>query len=407
MGWWFADGGDILIERWIHQNIAYTNDHTTDEVDDIVTLGSVDARLEQIMNVLESHYFYDDRIDQHDMKKRAIKSYVDGLDDPFTVYLDAAENEELEAGLVGEEDFEGIGARVVKKDQGVMIEEVLKWSPALEAGLRPLDIVVAIDGVDVDGETLRESVERIRGPKDTIVSLTVRRWVSTIDPDDDQQPEILTIDVTRGEISYPSVRGEVWDIDTHVVWHIMISSVGDHTEDLFRQTVLDLRQQAVEAVVLDLRGNGGWFLDEAVEIVSYFLPKDEVVVRGAYRVYRDDVFLSHGYDGLQGLPVIVMVDDYTASAGEIIALALRDQIDATIIGSSTFGKGTIQTLTQFDDGSSLKYTVGERLPPNGESINGTGIIPDVEVTFDVDQFATDATDNQIEYVKTYVKNLFE
>lgn len=409
IGVFVADWDESLIAGWIDTTIvdatkpAMTDGETAIES----SLGSVDERLDDITRVLENGYFYDNRIDENEMKQRAIKSYVDGLNDPFTVYLDAEENQELEQWLVGEEDFEGIGARVMKKDQGVMIEEVLKWSPALEAGLKPLDIIVAIDGVEVSGETLWESVERIRGPQDTTVELTIWRGVSTINPDSDQEPEILTIEVTRGSISYPSVLGEVWDIDGHMVGHITISSVGDHTEDLFRQTVLDLRAQNIETVVLDLRGNGGGFLDAAVEIVSYFLPKDEVVVKGDYRVYQDDVFLSYGYDGLQDLPVVVMIDGYTASAGEIIALALRDQLDAPLIGSQSFGKGTIQTLTQFADGSSLKYTVGEWLPPSGQSINGTGIVPDVEVEFDADQFATDATDNQIEYVKTYVKNLLK
>lgn len=386
---------DAMVKRWIsiteQRNAQWTGEAQ-----------SIDVKIESITDVLHDQYLDADKIDGSTMRKRAIKAYVDGLGDPFTVYLDGEENKELQEWLSGEENFEWIGAKIMKKDKGIMIEEVLKWSPALAAGLKPLDLIVEVDGKTVDGETLRESVKRIRWPKDSVVSLVIWRWFVT-HGEGATDPEILTIDVTRWAISYPSVTGEVWDMDDDKkVWYIAISSVGDTTDNLVREVIQNFHSQSLDAVVVDLRGNGGGFLEESVEVASYFVPARQVVVSSTYRIYKDDVFLSHGYAGVQWLPMVVMVDAYTASAGEIIALALRDLADATIVWSTTFGKWTIQTVTEFGDGSSLKYTVGERLPPSGDSINGTGVVPDLEIKFDMEQFGKDASDNQIEYVKQYL-----
>lgn len=154
--------------------------------------------------------------------------------------------------------------------------------------------------------------------------------------------------------------------------------------------------QKIEGIILDLRGNGGGFLPVAVEICSHFIPKNKLVVTAKYSSYEDEVYNSKGYGDLQNYPTIILVDEMTASAGEIIAMALQEQNGAKLVGKKTFGKGSIQTLEEFPDGASLKYTIGKRYSPSGKNINHTGVVPDIEVTFDTGLYINQRVDSQLE-----------
>lgn len=355
--------------------------------------------------LLADEYYQLDDLDRDAMEQRAIKSYVDALGDPFTVFLNAVENDGLRDWLTGEEDFEGIWAVVTKKDEGVLIEQVLKDSPASRAGLQPLDLIIKIADDFVYDETITESVARIRGPAGSEVELTIlRKGRESDNPDTDEESSIFTVIVTRDAIVYPSVSWEVMEVEGHNVWYIVISSVGNETVRLFRDAVEWLQDAYVEWYILDVRGNGGGFLVEAVDILSYLIPQGETVVTWSYRTYKDDIFVSHGYRGLQDIPSVVLVDWFTASAGEIIALALHDILWVSIVGTSSFGKGTIQTLSDFADGSSLKMTIGEWLPPSGVSINEVWITPEVMIEFDAEQYYELWEDNQLKKAEEILIN---
>ena len=173
-----------------------------------------------------------------------------------------------------------------------------------------------------------------------------------------------------------------------------------------KSAVEDIKQQNVDGIILDLRGNGGGFLDIGVEVASHFVPKGQTVVATKYRVAQyDEIYRSLGYGDFENTPTAVLVDGLTASAGEIIAAALRETRDAVIVGAKTFGKGSIQTIEEFGSGSAIKYTIGKWYTPNDQNIDGTGLVVDVDVPFDLEAYQEDKTDNQLERAKEEVIKL--
>ncbi|HMT27452.1 MAG TPA: S41 family peptidase, partial [Candidatus Absconditabacterales bacterium] len=359
-------------------------------------VGSTYSTFDQIRTVLEEQYFSSGELDSGAMIDRALKGYVAALDDPYTVYMDNKENEGFQTTLKGETDFEGIGAYVAKKDNGVMIEEIVKGSPSFKAGLQPLDLIIAIDGTGVDNLDLNQAVEKIRGPKGSTVELTIIREKK----EKAAQKDLMKIKVVRDSISIPSVSQKVIESAGKKIGYIAISIIGEETEKLFKESVSELKKQGVGGIILDLRGNGGGFLPIAVEISSHFVESDKVVVSTKYKAYPDEVYKSKGYGDFENFPVVVLVDGMTASAGEIIALALRENGGATIVGSTTFGKGSIQTMEELQGGASLKFTIGKRYSPTGTNVNGIGVKPDEEIIFDTEEYKKTQADNQLEKAKT-------
>lgn len=349
------------------------------------------SRFEEIFTILESNYYYQDKIDDQAMIQAAIKSLVDSINDPYTVYLDHIEYEDFQKDLKGTTDLEGIGAVVAKKDYYILIEEVLKESPAFNAGLRPLDRILAVDGESTKDETVNDAVMRIRWPKGTSVTLTIER----VNFKDDTK-EIFDIEVVRDTLTIPSVESEILRADNKNIGHITISMIGEETERLLKKEILKLQENNIQGIILDLRWNGWWILPIAVQIASHFIPQGKVITTAKYQWYPEEVFISQWYSDLQNIPVVVLVDTLTASAGEIIALAMREQIQATIVGTQTFGKGSIQTLYEFSDKDSLKYTIGRRYGPSGSTIDQQWITPDVVVEFNVEQYAENKIDNQLQ-----------
>ncbi len=352
-------------------------------------------RLDAIYSVLQSAYYDQSKLQSGLMIEDAVKGFVDGIDDPYTVYMDSTENSWFNEEIKGQTDFEGIWAVVSKIDYYVQIEEVLKWSPAAIAGLMPLDRIISIDSWSVKDLDVNGAVAKIRWPKGTQVTITLERIGK------DGSKTVLQKVVTRDKLSIPSVTSEVltW-AGSKNIWYINISIIGEETENLLKTNILSLKKQSIQWVILDLRGNGGGLISIASEIVSHFLPKWSLIVSTRYRTLPDEKFYSEGYGDLQWLPVIVLVDGGTASAGEIIALALQEWAWAKIVGTQTFGKWSIQTIDEFTDGASLKYTIGRRYAPSGKTIDKVGIAPDVVVTFDTWAYAKDNTDNQLEKAKS-------
>ena len=351
-------------------------------------------RFDAIYTVLQNSYYDVDKLNTGKMLSSALKAYVDAIDDPYTIYMDSEQNSGFQEELKGSSDLEGIGAVISKKDYYIQIDEVIKGSPAFVAGLKMLDRIVMINTWITKSLDVNQAVNEIRGPKWSKVKLTIERVAK------DWSKEIIEKDITREKLTIPSVNGKIitWTNGLSI-GYINISIIGEETENLLKNTLSELQTQKVQGIILDLRGNWWWLLPVSVQIASHFIPKGKLVVSTKYTTFEDEKLLSEWYEGYQNIPMVVLVDWLTASAGEIIALALKEDIGAQLIGTQTFGKWSIQTIDEFPDGASLKYTVGKRYTPNGENINTTWATPDIIVKFDPDIYTHDGIDNQLEKAK--------
>lgn len=189
------------------------------------------------------------------------------------------------------------------------------------------------------------------------------------------------------------------DLSGHHVGYFAVSSISDQTTKLFIRELLELMHQDLEGLILDLRGNGGGYLEEAVKFLGHFIPKKELLVSSEYYGYKPLFFHSEGRGELSHLPLVVLIDQLTASAGEIIALALQER-GVLVIGMPSFGKGSIQTVESFPDHSSLKFTIGDWFSPAHQSVKGSGVVPDIEISRDAELYAKKQQDNQLEKAKS-------
>lgn len=350
-------------------------------------------RFDTIYTILQTTYYDTHKINTGKMLDNAIKAYVDALEDPYTVYMDSEQNSWFQEELKGESAFEGIGAVISKKDYYIQIDEIIKGSPAFKAGLKILDRIVLIGSWSTKNMDANDAVKLIRWPKWTTVTLTIERI------DKESNKDIIEKTITREQLSIPSVNSKILTWSKGNIGYINISIIGEETENLLKTTISELKKEGIWWIIVDLRGNGWGFLPIAVEVASHFIPKDKLIVSAKYTTFEDEKMISEGYGDLENIPVVVLIDGMTASAGEIIALALQQNIGAKLIGTQTFGKGSIQTLESFDDGASLKYTVGKRYAPNGVNIDTTWAAPDIVVEFDTDKYLQNGYDNQLEKAK--------
>lgn len=359
-------------------------------------------RFDTLYNVLQNSYYDTDKLNTGKMLNNALKAYVDAIDDPYTIYMDSEQNSGFQEELKGSSDFEGIWAVISKKDYYIQIDEIIKWSPAFIAGLRMLDRVVMINTWSTKNLDVQQAVEQIRGPKWTTIKLTIERTSK------DGKKEVFEKEITRDKLIIPSVNGKLitWT-KQEMLGYINISIIGEETENLLKNTLSELKTKKIQGIILDLRGNGWWLLPISVQIASHFIPKGKLVVSAKYTTFEDEKLLSEGYTDYQNIPMVVLVDWLTASAGEIIALALKEQIWAQLVWTQTFGKWSIQTMDEFTDGSSLKYTVGKRYTPNWENIDHTWAIPDVLVEFDTDMYTKSTIDTQLEKAKEVISTMIK
>ena len=350
-------------------------------------------RFEEIQQVLNQEYV-DQKLllsGEKSMLDSAVKAYVDGLGDPYTTYLDAVEFSGLQHELEWEGQIEGIWAVVGKKEYYIQIEEVIKGSPAFRAGLLPLDRIIMIGTGETKNLTTYEAVSLIRGKKWTKVKFGIER------PQNSWENQYLVIEVERDTIDVPSVRSKILTHNNQKIWYIEISIFWEQTNKLLTRAISDSINENVSGIVLDLRGNGGGLLPVAVDLAGHFLEPWTPVVKTDFYTYQKADYRTKGFGELKEFPIVVLIDKMSASASEILALALREQgSNVKILGTSSFWKGTIQTLKDFDDQTSLKYTVGKRFWPQWTSIDKIGITPDIEVAFDMTGYIEKKIDNQLE-----------
>lgn len=322
-------------------------------------------RVENAWKLVQSNYVDKDKLDSKKLADTAIKAMVDTLQDPYSVFMDETENQALSDEIGGQ--FEGIGAYVeMKENKDIAVVSPIKDSPAFLAGVKAGDIIRKVNDFDTKGATLQETVKQIKGPKGTTVKLTLERNGQTI-----------VLDVMRDVVNVHSLEYEV--VGNGKIMHIHLMTFSQNLVKDFNDVVDIIRKNTeIKGVILDVRNNPGGLLDAAVGILSAILPADSVAVNIKYSYFNFTQYTA-GNGPLAGYPMVVLANKGSASASEIVAGALKDYGVAKIIGETTFGKGTVQEVNYLGDGSSVKLTVAKWLTPLGNSIQKTGIAPDIEV----------------------------
>jgi carboxyl-terminal processing protease len=337
---------------------------------------------------LEELYVDKDKINEKVMFYGAIKGLVASVGDPYTVFMEPIIAKEFSDDLAG--TFEGIGAEVGIKNDILTIISPLPDMPAEKSGLKAGDKVYAIDNEPTSGLSVDEAVRKIRGPKDTNVILTILR---------DGAEATKDYTITRGAIAIKSIITTERDDGIFV---IKVTNFNNDTEILFNEAIATVIEKKSKGIILDLRNNPGGYLETAIEMTSEWIEKDVVVIE-KFSDDKKNEYLSRGRARMKNIPTVVLVNEGSASASEIVAGALQDKHQGKIVGQQTFGKGSVQTLENFGDGSSLKVTVAKWLTPNGRSINEEGIMPDVTVDYTLENYEKDEDpqfDKAVEMIKS-------
>ena len=334
----------------------------------------------EVWSKLEEKYVDKDKINRERLIYGAISGLVKALKDPNSEFLNPEVSRQFQQDIRG--SFEGIGAEIGIRKGVLTIIAPLKNSPAERAGVKAGDKVLKVDDTVTADLALDEAVRLIRGPKGTEVKLTVFRESL------DQSKEIAIVrDTIRIEVlstdTSPLDGGEGGEKASGVspdgIFVIKLNHFTENAAFEFRKAVQEFYRTDSKKLILDLRNNPGGFLQVAVDIASWFLPPGEVVVRERYADNSEEIYRSSGYRLLQDIPLVILVNEGSASASEIVAGALRDHKGVKLIGSKTFGKGSVQEVIPLPQDASLKITIAKWLTPKGIEINGTGLEPDIKV----------------------------
>ncbi|MEX1995406.1 MAG: S41 family peptidase [Candidatus Saccharimonadales bacterium] len=320
------------------------------------------SSVDRVYSLLKSSF--DGKLDEGTLLNGLKEGLVDAAADPYTEYFTPSEAQEFNQALAG--SITGIGAELgTDQDDNIVIVAPLSGYPAEEAGLLPKDIIAAVDGQTTNGMSVGTAVKKIRGKEGTNVTLDIVRGSGS--------PFKVTI--TRAKITVPSVKYEI----TGSIGYIKISQFTEDTVGLATAAAEQFKAKGVKGVVVDVRGNPGGFLKGSVQIASLWLDSGKTVVQQRRGAQVTDIEYASGKSTLKGLPTVVLINEGSASASEILAGALRDNNAATVVGKKSFGKGSVQHLERLSDGSELKVTIARWYTPKGANIDKHGITPDVEV----------------------------
>ena len=322
----------------------------------------------ELIDMVEENFYKP--VDKDKLQEASLRAIVESLGDRYSHYLPPKEARALEESVSGR--FDGVGMSVEQDKRGLRVLNVFERSPASEAGIRKGDLIVAVNGKSLAGVSSELATARIKGPPGT----SVRLGVMTPSTDDER-----TLKVTRRRITVPVAEGRVVDRDGQKVGVVRLMGFSEGAHGLLRREIEPLLEREAEGLVLDLRGNPGGLLTEAVLVSSVFIEDGKIVsVRGRNRPNRTQV--AEGDALVPKLPIVVLVDGGSASASEIVAGALRDRGRGTLVGTNTFGKGLVQEVERLSNGGVLDITVANYYLPGGKTISTAGIKPQVKAEDD-------------------------
>ncbi len=331
--------------------------------------------LSQVYQTIKSYYYQPDQLNDQQALYGALKGLVEQLDDPYSEFFDPLDLKNFESSLQGE--FSGVGIEITIKDNILTVIAPLAGTPAEEAGVRAGDQILEVDGDSTEGITLSEAAVKIRGEVGTTVTLTVRHKDGTEEE----------IPIVRGTITVEAVTSKL--VDNGRIAYIQLSRFDDSVTLELDKALNGFNLNAIDGFILDMRNNPGGLLSAAISVSSRFVDNG-VIVSTSSRISGDQQYFSSG-NNLPNLPLAILINGGTASASEITAAAIRDHEMGILIGEKSFGKGVIQQLFNYADGSALKLTIGEYRTPSGRAVQGVGLTPDIAVAEDEDPVAVAIT----------------
>ena len=334
---------------------------------------------------------YDGEIDDNALLEGAIKGMTSALNDPYTVFLNNDEFEKLMKQTNG--SMTGIGVNVASLDNKIVILSPIKGSPAEQAGIQNNDVIEKINDVEYTGDQLSEAIEVISSAEGSELKFTIERNGS----------EPFDVMITPQEVKLSVIEGEM--LDSYTGYIRITSFMNENTTEDFKNEIEELKGQGMKGLIVDLRDNPGGLLSEAVGVASQFITKDSIVTYTVDKYDNRNESLSVG--GIaEGMPLVILVNEDSASASEVVTGALRDYKAATIVGNTTFGKGIVQQTLRFNnDIGGLKVTISKYYTPNGENIHKIGITPDVEVSTENKLDSQQYNRNEDEQLKAAISEL--
>ena len=346
--------------------------------------------VEKIYDNLLSKYYGE--IDKQTLSDAAIKGMIEALNDPYSTYIDAENTDDFDEQIYGY--YVGVGTEITLNDENQFeVTNIFENTPATDANIELHDIVVKVNNEDVSGKTVSDIGKLIQGEIGTDVTLTLRRGEEEFD-----------VTITRDRIDLISVTSQIFEKDDKRIGYIKVTNFASNTFNQFQTALNELEENDIESLIIDVRDNLGGQLEVATQIASLFLTKDKVV----YQLNTNGIIqpiYSTGPGSFQK-SITVLINGATASASEVLAIALQESADATVIGTTSYGKGTIQESYKLSTGATIKFTVQEWLSPNGNTVNEVGVKPDIEVSETENPGETDTleTDTVLQTAITIMQN---
>ena len=340
----------------------FTKNPTTIFLSSEDTNKSISEKLEQYRKIIDQYYLGE--VDEEALKEGAIKGYIEGLGDPYTEYISKDDMEDYLDDTMG--NFVGIGIYMIKNTNydRIQVLSTIKGSPAEKVGIQAGDIIMSVDGVEYKADDMTTASNNIKGEEGTKVNIELLRGTET-----------LKYEITREKVKVNQVEGKVISGN---IGYIEFTSFDETTAEDFKAKYEELAKQGIKSLIIDLRNNGGGIVDQALEIADYVADKDSVLLYEVDKNNKETVRKAKT-EPIINMPIIILTNENTASASEILAGALKDLGKAKTVGITTYGKGVIQQILKLSDGSGLKITIEEYQTPNRNKINKVGIEPDEKV----------------------------